>query len=170
MVQNQTVAVVDRANWHGDGTSSGLIGLAWPSITQAVQGAQGPVVQQGPVTAGSDTKTNKPAKIAYDPVFFTMKKQGLVESYFSMAINRPEEGPGCAIDRKRKRINEMLGAALQPEVARAISIARHNKQKTDVAECNGNDDPALQHANPSPGRSSAPGSPILHAGCVPREV
>lgn len=94
MVQNQTVAVVDRANWHGDGTSSGLIGLAWPSITQAVQGAQGPVVQQGPVTAGSDTKTNKPAKIAYDPVFFTMKKQGLVEPYFSMAINRPEEGPG----------------------------------------------------------------------------
>jgi len=77
-VKNQTVAVVDNANWHGDGKSSGLIGMAFPSVTRA-----------------HDT-SNPAAKriVKYNPIFFTMYKAGLIKPTFSLTLNRLDEGPG----------------------------------------------------------------------------
>jgi hypothetical protein len=77
-VKNQTVAVVNNANWHGDGKSSGLIGMAFPSVTRA-----------------HDTSNPTAKKIVkYNPIFFTMYKAGLIKPTFSLTLNRAEEGPG----------------------------------------------------------------------------
>ena len=58
-VDNQEVGVVQLAGWLGDGVSSGLIGLAFPSITSAYAGTN-PAVD-GPAT-----------QLPYNPVFFNM--------------------------------------------------------------------------------------------------
>ena len=74
-VRNQEIAIVDYAAWLGDGTSSGLIGLAFPSLTSAY--------------AGNDPKVDsKASQIQYNPIFTNMYKQGNVPSMFSLAINR----------------------------------------------------------------------------------
>jgi aspergillopepsin I len=73
-VQNQTVAIVNKANWKGDGQSSGLIGMAFPSVTRSL----------------SNSKL-----VRYDPVFFNMYKHKLIDPVFSVALNRPEEGAGA---------------------------------------------------------------------------
>ncbi|KAF7863925.1 hypothetical protein EAF04_006890 [Stromatinia cepivora] len=67
-----TVGLVDSAGWNGDGTSSGLLGLAYPAITSAYKGD---------------------SQVAYDPIFTTMYKEGLVDSLFSLAIERGGSGP-----------------------------------------------------------------------------
>ncbi|KAI9926217.1 hypothetical protein AWENTII_002124 [Aspergillus wentii] len=69
---NQEVAVVTKAAWNGGGTTSGLTGLAYPALTSAYSG-------------------NGKQK-AYDPIFTTMYKDGLVDSYFSLAILRDMSG------------------------------------------------------------------------------
>jgi aspartyl protease len=72
-VKNQTVGIVQTATWKGDGQSSGLIGMAFPSLTRAL----------------ANSKT-----VRYDPVFFNMYKNKLIDPVFSVALNRPEESPG----------------------------------------------------------------------------
>ena len=58
-VDNQEVGVVQLAGWFGDGISTGLIGLAFPSITSAY--------------AGNDPSTDGPnTQLPYNPVFFNM--------------------------------------------------------------------------------------------------
>jgi Eukaryotic aspartyl protease len=74
IVQNQTVAIVNKANWKGDGQSSGLIGMAFPSVTRALLNSK---------------------VVRYDPVFFNMYKNKLIDPVFSVALNRPEEGAGA---------------------------------------------------------------------------
>jgi hypothetical protein len=75
---NQTIGLVHEANWYGDGQSSGLLGMAFPTLTRAVS---------GPIEHGV-THT-------YDPVFFSMYKRGLVNPIFAVALNRADEGPGA---------------------------------------------------------------------------
>ena len=58
-VDNQEVGVVQLAGWSGDGISTGLIGLAFPSITSAYAG-------NNPATDGPNTQ------LPYNPVFFNM--------------------------------------------------------------------------------------------------
>jgi hypothetical protein len=74
-VKEQKFALINSARWRGDGTSSGLIGLAFPggSATMAILGGG---------------KTN------YSPIFTSMHKKGLVAPYFSLALNRQKEAPG----------------------------------------------------------------------------
>ncbi len=60
--------------------------------------------------------------------------------------DRPEEGPGRAVDRQRQRIDQQARAALAPEQAHPVAIARHHEQEPDIGQRNGDDDPALQHA------------------------
>jgi hypothetical protein len=74
-VKNQEVAIVNKATWRGDGSSSGLIGLGFPSnsATQLIP---------------------KPGPITYSPIFTSMHRQGLIAPYFSLALNRVNEGPG----------------------------------------------------------------------------
>ncbi|MCJ1401797.1 hypothetical protein MMC11_005014 [Xylographa trunciseda] len=74
-VDNQEVGVVQLAGWFGDGISSGLIGLAFPSITSAY--------------AGNDPSTDGPnTQLPYNPVFFNMFEEGNVAPLFSLAIDR----------------------------------------------------------------------------------
>ena len=61
--------------------------------------------------------------------------------------DRAEERPRGAVDRQRKRIDpEPRGGTASP--ARAVAVARYQKQKPDIAERNEDDDPSLQHDTP----------------------
>lgn len=80
-VDNQEVGIINLAAWNGDGISSGLIGLAFPSVTRAYP--------------GSDPKADKKGtNVPYNPIFTSMWRKKLVEPYFSIALNRAAEGPG----------------------------------------------------------------------------
>ena len=70
-VPQQQVALIDYAAWSGDTFTSGLLGVAYPSITLS-------------------TSRTKPERVMkYDPVFTSMTKQGLVgEAVFTLAIDR----------------------------------------------------------------------------------
>jgi aspergillopepsin I len=80
-VRGQPMGFIDTAAWEGDGSSSGLMGLAYPSITNAYPG-------DGP---GGDEKGTA---LPYPPVFTSMHRQKLIAPMFSLALNRPREGPG----------------------------------------------------------------------------
>jgi len=74
-VDNQEVGVVQLAGWFGDGISTGLIGLAFPSITSAY--------------AGNDPSIDGPNnQLPYNPIFFNMFEEGNVAPLFSLAIDR----------------------------------------------------------------------------------
>ncbi|CZR50183.1 related to pepsin II-1 precursor [Phialocephala subalpina] len=78
---NQTVSLVNYAAWEGDGTTSGLIGLAYPALTSAY--------------AGTDPTLDNSAsgeQIEYSPIFQTMYTAGLVSPLFSLAILRDISG------------------------------------------------------------------------------
>ncbi|ROV93034.1 hypothetical protein VPNG_09452 [Cytospora leucostoma] len=74
-VRNQTVGLANETFWHGNSVSSGVLGLAYPVLTNAYYGPRG---QEDWWWAAQ-----------YSPVFSTMVGQGLVDSFFSVAINRP---------------------------------------------------------------------------------
>ncbi|PMD38215.1 acid protease [Hyaloscypha variabilis F] len=70
---DQEIALVTAAAWEGDGTTSGLIGLAYPALTSAYKGSTQEV---------------------YNPIFTTMYSKGLIENdYFSLLIERQNSGP-----------------------------------------------------------------------------
>lgn len=78
----QEVGVVDYAAWEGDGESSGILGLAYPSLTSAWDGSE--------QNAGDDSVQEE-----YLPVFTNMVIQGLIEEpIFSLAIERDENSGG----------------------------------------------------------------------------
>lgn len=69
-VPKQEVALVTEAAWAGDGTSEGLVGLAYPSITSASYRGNG-------------------SAATYDPVFTTMVKEKIVDhAVFTLALDR----------------------------------------------------------------------------------
>ncbi|KAJ7124372.1 acid protease [Mycena epipterygia] len=68
-VTHQEIGVVSSAAWIGDGINSGLLGLAYPSLT-SVHGQYG-------------------QKLQYNPFFFNAVKQNQIpHPYFSLALNR----------------------------------------------------------------------------------
>ncbi|RAL13386.1 acid protease [Aspergillus homomorphus CBS 101889] len=69
----QELAAVTKAYWTGDGTTSGLVGLAYPGITSAYS-----------------TRTEQ--QVEYDPIITTLIDEGLIDSYFSLAIERDVSG------------------------------------------------------------------------------
>lgn len=80
-IPKQTVGVVDYAAWQGDFRSSGLIGLAYPSVTRAYP--------------GNNTRTDRQGShIPYNPLFTTMWKSNLTAPLFSLALarNKNEDG------------------------------------------------------------------------------
>lgn len=79
VVFNQTIALIDNAHWHGDGVTSGLVGLAYPSLTNAHHGDD-PSVDNVNAT-----------RAPYDPVFTSMWKQNLTSPVFSLALGRDDE-------------------------------------------------------------------------------
>ncbi|KUI73922.1 hypothetical protein VM1G_09483 [Cytospora mali] len=76
-VRNQTVGLANETVWQGNNISSGVLGLAYPALTNAFYGPKG---REYPYYA-----------MQYSPVFSTMVDQGLVDDFFSVAINRPTE-------------------------------------------------------------------------------
>ena len=75
-VSQQEIALVDYAEWFGDGTSSGLIGLAYSSLTNAYTGTNAANDQPG-------------GNVPYSDLFNTMATQNLTAASFSVALNRP---------------------------------------------------------------------------------
>lgn len=73
-VPKQEVAEVTSSAWIGDGHSSGLLGMAYPSITSATYRSNG-------------------SSAIYDPIFTTMVKEGIVkDAVFTLAIDRVPQG------------------------------------------------------------------------------
>lgn len=69
------MAIVDRAYWNGDNISSGLIGLAYPSLTSAYPGTD-------------PTTDNYTINVEYSPIFTTMYTSGQVRPLFSLVLER----------------------------------------------------------------------------------
>ncbi|OAL51564.1 acid protease, partial [Pyrenochaeta sp. DS3sAY3a] len=85
-VKGQKIGLVDRTNDVGDGLGSGILGLGFPPLTSA-----------HPETT-LDNSTLLFNRAVYDPLFVSMYKQGLVEPWYSFALERPlknaTSGPG----------------------------------------------------------------------------
>ncbi|KAK8134185.1 eukaryotic aspartyl protease [Apiospora sp. TS-2023a] len=74
-VYNQEVAIATQGTWHGDNITSGMLGMAYPSLTSAY--------------SGNDLNdTSDDSVLEYSPLFTSMVTDGLVEPYWSIAINR----------------------------------------------------------------------------------
>lgn len=67
----QRLGIVNYTYWHGDGKTSGLLGLAYPYLTSL---------------DGSD-----PNQPPYDPVFTTMWKSGAIDPVFSLGLSRSND-------------------------------------------------------------------------------
>jgi len=80
-VKNQTIGIVNKSTNPGDGQDSGLIGLAYPGLTSA---------HPGTIVPPNDTFIYN--RSTYDPLLFTMAKQGLIEPFFSLALQRTPRG------------------------------------------------------------------------------
>ncbi|PYH90947.1 acid protease [Aspergillus ellipticus CBS 707.79] len=72
-VSSQEIGVVTSAAWEGDGTTSGLTGLAYPSLTSAYT-------------------DNSYEQVEYNGIITSMWKDDLIEPYFSLAISRDVSG------------------------------------------------------------------------------
>ncbi|TPX09845.1 uncharacterized protein E0L32_008867 [Thyridium curvatum] len=75
-VRQQTVGVVNMTTDTGDTINSGILGLGYPILTSAH--AVGALDITNPLA----NRTN------YDPLLYSMHKQGLIEPWFSIALNR----------------------------------------------------------------------------------
>ena len=83
-VDGQQVAIVKSAAWDGDGISSGLLGLAFPSLTSAYADTD----------PNADSDSNQ---IEYNPIFTNMYQEGDVPPLFSFAIERGDFGGYLAL-------------------------------------------------------------------------
>ncbi|CZS92997.1 related to acid proteinase [Rhynchosporium agropyri] len=73
---SQQLGLVDYAFWEGDGVSSGMMGLSYPSIVYAFSGNN----------YSANTGGNQ---VPYNPLFTTMYKEHKIPPIFSMAVERP---------------------------------------------------------------------------------
>jgi len=73
-VKDQAFGLATQAGWKGDTFSSGLVGLAFPSITRAFS---------------SDGQLKR-----YNPIFSSMHQQKLIKPIFALTLNRANEEPG----------------------------------------------------------------------------
>lgn len=77
-VPGQAVGIVDHSTPMGDGTNSGVLGLAYPSLTSAHPGTH------------TDNETFFYNRDTYNPLFNTIYERGLIkEPFFSIALARP---------------------------------------------------------------------------------
>ncbi|KEQ68890.1 acid protease, partial [Aureobasidium namibiae CBS 147.97] len=74
-VENQTMGLVTYAGWYGDGASSGLVGLAYASLTN----------QYGGTNPSADIAG---LNIPYDPLLTNMFKENLTAPLFSITLDR----------------------------------------------------------------------------------
>lgn len=85
-VRGQTVGIVDSITDVGDDLISGILGLGYPPLTSAHPGSN------------FDNDSLLLDRARYDPLHVTMHKRGLIEAWFSLAIERLDvdaaTGPG----------------------------------------------------------------------------
>ena len=79
-VTDQTVGIVDRTSEVYDGTYSGILGLGYKPLTSAHPGTS------------IDNDTLLFNRAPYDPLFVSMYKQGSIEPWYSLAIDRGPRG------------------------------------------------------------------------------
>lgn len=103
-VERQKIGLVDRTNEIGNGIGAGTLGLSFPPLTSAHPGNT------------LDNTTLLVNRAVYDPVFVTMFKRGLVEPWYSFAIERP-------IKNSSTSPGGWLGLGQLPPVAHADSWA-----------------------------------------------
>lgn len=78
-VQDQQIAVVDNAQYSGDGITAGVLGLAFPADTKAFN--------------GSDYRQDYAGtQQVYSPIFTSMYTEGNVAPLFSIALDRNSGG------------------------------------------------------------------------------
>ena len=78
-VPNQQIAIVNTAAYVGDGVTSGVLGLAYPSDAHAY--------------SGNDVQNdNVGTQKIYNPIFTNMYSEGLVPPLFSIALDRSGGG------------------------------------------------------------------------------
>ena len=75
-VKKAQISLADKTFWFGDNVTSGLLGLAYPSLTNAYLGST------------EDGLDDPFGSISYAPFFTTMVNQGKVPPVFSMTIDR----------------------------------------------------------------------------------
>ena len=103
LVPDQEFGLINYAAWNGDSVSSGLTGLAFPSVTRAYP--------------GTNPKTDKKGgNVPYDPLFTSMWKKKLVPPHFSVALNRAGEKPGVIA----------LGYQVRNEICKNTNATSHN--------------------------------------------
>lgn len=86
---SQQIAVVDSAAWNGDGVTSGLLGLAYPAMyVLNSQHANLPI----PLTVQSTSAYQGNGQVEYDGIITTLSNEGLIDSLFSIVIERDLEG------------------------------------------------------------------------------
>ncbi|KAK4152559.1 aspartic peptidase domain-containing protein [Chaetomidium leptoderma] len=73
-VEKQQVCLANTTYWYGNNYTSGLMGLAFPAITNAY--------------LGGDSDHQFGNQVQYSPLFTSMVNQGLVDPVFSIAIDR----------------------------------------------------------------------------------
>lgn len=74
-VENQTMGLVTVAGWYGDGTSSGLVGLAYASLTNQYSGSNPSADIAG-------------LNIPYNPLLTSMFVENITAPIFSIALDR----------------------------------------------------------------------------------
>ncbi|KAF1349900.1 aspartic peptidase domain-containing protein, partial [Delphinella strobiligena] len=74
-ISQQQMGLVNYAAWDGDGISSGLVGLAYPELTNAYNGTNA-------------TKDVPGTSIPYNPLFTTLYTRNLTLPIFSLALQR----------------------------------------------------------------------------------
>ena len=77
-VKAQLIGIANMTSQNGYGIDSGIVGFGYPSLTSAHVG----------LVANVSNTTFDFNKAEYDPLFVSMYKQGLVEPYFSVALER----------------------------------------------------------------------------------
>lgn len=77
-VTRQEAGLANTTYWDGNNATSGMLGLAYPSLTNAY--------------LGTGTEHSWLDEVSYSPIFTNMVNQGLVLPYFSIAINRNSSG------------------------------------------------------------------------------
>jgi hypothetical protein len=73
-VTKQEICLANTTNWYGNNVTSGLIGLAYPSLTNSY--------------LGTGLNHNGGDRIEYSPLFTSMVSQGKAQPVFSIAIDR----------------------------------------------------------------------------------
>ncbi|KAI1341695.1 acid protease [Xylariaceae sp. FL0016] len=74
-VSGQEVALATQGNWNGNNITSGILGLAYPSLTNAFWGND----------LDDHDQYNQ---VPYSPIFSRMINDGLIEPYWSVALDR----------------------------------------------------------------------------------